>query len=204
MFLIPAIQLYSGDLRSWRDTPLFCSKVEDNHLPPGNYTLVRSYRNFTQLVVAHDSKIILYTDRDNRKDSEIFVSAYSSTDGIHLEAPALHQHEFNLAVEKSIMQGDNSTGTTIPFPGGDIFFNEIKKGAAPEIHDNDYYIYLKENGSASALLTINQTWKKLTLRSLTNEERSPSTLYSIYIDECYDKNIKKIITGYMAIIKKIN
>ena len=33
------------------------------------------------------------------------------------------------------------------------------------------------------------------------KKKAPSTFYSIYIDECYDTNIKKIITEYSAAIK---
>ena len=173
MIIIPLTYADSADLKSWRDTPLFCSKVEENHLPCGSYTLVRSYRNFTQLLVALDTKLVLYTDRDNRKDSDIFVSAYSCTDEIHLVVPSMQQHEFNIAIEKCIKQGDNGTGATNPFPGGDKFIEEIRKGIKPYKEDGECFIYIKENNTPVAIMTINQLWKKLTLRSRANEKKSP-------------------------------
>ncbi len=192
----------AADLRAYRDTPLFCSKVEENKLPYGEYSLIRSYKNITQLLVSMNKTIILYTDRDNQKNSEIFVTAFSRIEEVHLTVPALHQHEFNLAVEKLIRKGDNSSTATIPFPGGEKFIEEIKKGVIPEKDEGEYFIYLKENSRPVSLMTINLLWKKLTLRNMFNENKIPSALYSIYIDECYDKNIKRIIREYTAVIKK--
>lgn len=202
IILLAGVSAYSADLKAYRDTPLFCSKVEENKLPYGEYSLIRSYKNITQLVVSANSKIILYTDRDNRKDSEIFVTAFSRFDEVHLKVPSLQQHEFDLAVEKLIRRGDNSSSATIPFPGGDRFIKEITEGIKPEKEDGEYFIYIKENGKPVSLMSINLLLKKLTLRNIMNEDKIPSAFYSIYIDECYDKNIKKILIEYAAFIKK--
>lgn len=201
IIILAAFCAEGADLKDYRETPLLCSKVEENQLPFGEYSLVRSYRNFTQLLVSVNTKIILYTDRDNQKDSEIFASAYSRLEEVHLNVPSISQHEFNIAVEKLIRTGDSSSTSTIPFPGGDRFIESIKNGAKPGQTEGEYFIYLKENGVPVSLMAINQFWKKLTLRNILNEQKIPSTFYSIYIDECYDKNIKKIIREYSAEIK---
>lgn len=202
IIVLNAVFTQGAGLRDYRDTPLLSQKVEENDLPFGEYFLIRSYKNITQLVVSVNTKIILYTDRDNRKDSEIFASSYSRLEEVHLNLPAMHQHEFNLTVEKLIRKGDSSASSTIPFPGCDKFIEEIKNGSSPEKNDGEYFIYLKDNKTPVSLMTINQFWKKLTLRNMLNENRVPSTFYSIYIDECYDKNIKKIIREYSAVLKK--
>lgn len=202
IILLAGAHAYSANLKVYRDTPLFCSKVEENKLPYGEYSLIRSYKNITQLVVSANSKIILYTDRDNQKDSEIFVTAFSRFEEVHLSVPSLQQHEFDLAVEKLIRKGDNSSSATIPFPGGDKFIEEIIKGVKPEKDYGEYFIYIKDDSKPVSLMSINLLWKKLTLRNILDENKIPSTFYSIYIDECYDKNIKKIIKEYAAVIKK--
>jgi len=200
--ILTAIHTYAADLKAYRDTPLLCSNVQENELPFGEYSLIRSYRNVTQLVVSVNTKIILYTDRDNQRDSEIFVTAYSRLEEVILNVPSMRQHEFNLAIEKLIRNGDNSSTSSIPFPGGEKFIDEIKKGVKPDKNEGEYFIYLKENSTPVSLMTINLMWKKLTLRNILNENKIPSTFYSVYIDECYDKNIKKILREYSAAIKK--
>lgn len=201
IIVFTAVCTEGASLRDFRDTPLLCSKVEENNLPFGEYSLIRSYRNITQLVLSVNTKIILYIDRDNQKDSEIFASSYSRLEEVHLNLPSMNQHEFNLAVEKLIRSGDSSASSTIPFPGCDKFIEEIKKGPVPDRNDGEYFIYLKDNKTPVSLMTINPFWKKLTLRNILNEQKVPSTFYSIYIDECYDKNIKKIIREYSAVLK---
>jgi hypothetical protein len=200
--LLTAVYAYTADLKAYRETPLLNAKVQENILPFGEYSLIRSYRNVTQLAVSVNTKIILYTDRDNQKDSEIFVTAYSRLEEVILNVPSMQQHEFNLTVEKLIRKGDNSSTSTIPFPGGDTFINEVNRGVKPDKNEGEYYIYLKENSTPVSLMTINLMWKKLTLRNILNENKNPSTFYNIYIDECSDKNIKKILREYSAAIKK--
>jgi len=202
IILLGSVCVQGAGLKDYRDTPLLCPKVEENRLPSGEYSLIRSYRNITQLLVSTDRKIILYTDRDNQKDSEIFVSAYSRIENIHLNLPALQQHEFDVAVDKLIRRGDSSRSSTIHFPGGDKFIEDIKKGTKPMKDDGEYFIYLKENSIPVSLMTISLLMKKFTLRNLLDENKIPSAFYSIYIDECYDKNIKKIIIEYFSLIKK--
>jgi len=200
--MLSSVYINGADLKGYRDTPLLCSKVEENHLPYGEYSIVRSYRNVTQLLISANAKIILYTDRDNQKDSEIYVSAYSPIEEIHLEASPMQQHEFDLAVEKLIKKGDTGVSATYPFTGCDTIIDELQTGLKPEKVDDEYYIYLKRNSRPVSLMTINLLWKKLTLRNIPNEENTPSIFYSIYINESYDKNIKRIIREYFAVLKK--
>jgi len=204
IIILTAACLDGAGLDSYRGTPLLSTKVEENHLPAGYYSLVRSYRNVTQLVISVNSKITLYTDRDNRKDSEIFVSSYSLLDMVHLNAPSMQQHEFDIAVENLIKKGDHCNSATRPFPGGDEFFEKIKKGIRPEKEDGEYFIYIKDNNRPVSLMTINQLWKKITIRNMLDENKVQFSFYSIYIDECYDKNINKIITGYTTAIRNGN
>jgi len=202
IILFCAAYANAAELKAYRDTPLLNSKVQENQLPFGEYYLIRSYKNITQLLISKNTKIILYTDRDNQKDSEIFVSGYSRVAEVILDVPTMQQHEFDLAVEKLIKNGDNSSSATIPFPGGDKFIEEIKNGLKPEKNDGEYLIHLRENNIPVSIMVINIFWKKLSLRNILNENKAPSGFYSIYINECYDKNIKKIIREYGAVIKK--
>ena len=205
ILLIAAATLYleAANLNSYMDTPLLNPRVQDNDLPWGEYLLVRSYRNTTQLLISNNSKIYLFTDRDNMKDSEIFVSAYSRFEDIILNISALPQQEFNIKVERVIRYGDNSVSAAIPFHGCERFMEEINNGAALTKDDGEYFIYIKDGNKSTALLTINTFWKKLTLRNLMRSELVPAGFYSVYIDESYDKNIKKIIREYSGKIKKI-
>ncbi len=202
LLILFSVNIYTADLKSYRETPLLNSKVQENSLPFGEYSLVRSYRKVTQLLVSVNTKIILYTDRDNQRDSEIFVSAYSRIEEVILKVPTIQQHDFNLTVEKMIRKGNSGGTLTIMFPGGEKFIEAVNKGAKPDKADGEYFIYLKENGSAVSLMSINLIWKKLTIRNTINEDKIPSTFYSIYIDECYDRNIKKILREYAAAIKR--
>jgi len=147
-------------------------------------------------------KIYLFTDRDNMKDSEIFVSAYSRFGDIILNAKTLTQHEFNTIVERAIRYGDNSVSSTIPFYGCERFMEEINNGAKPKKDDGNYFIYIKDKDKSIALMTINGFWKKLSLRNLLSSEANPAGFYNVYIDQSYDKNIKKIIREYSGKIKK--
>jgi hypothetical protein len=201
--IITTLCLEAANLNSYRDTPLLNSRVQENDLPWGEYVIIRSYRNTTQLLISNDTKIYLFTDRDNMKDSEIFISAYSRFEDIILDRATLTQQEFNIIIERVIRYGYNSISTTIPFPGCERFMEEINNGAEPKKNDGDYLIYIKDENKSTALMTINTFWKKLTLRNLLKSEKFPTGFYSVYIDECYDKNIKKIIREYSGKIKKI-
>ncbi|PKL16303.1 MAG: hypothetical protein CVV49_16940 [Spirochaetae bacterium HGW-Spirochaetae-5] len=192
----------AAGLKSYRETPLLNAKVQENILPFGEYSLIRSYRNVTQILISVNTKIILYTDRENQKDSEIFVTAYSRLEEVILNVPTIQQHEFNLKVEKLIRKGDSSSTSTIPFPGAEKFIEEIKKGAKPVKDEGEFFIYLRDNNRPVSLMTINLIWKKLTIRNILNEHKVPSTFYSIYTDECYDKNIKKILRELSGEIKR--
>ena len=197
------LSLEAANLNSYMDTPLLNPRVQENDLPWGEYVMVRSYRNTTQLLISDSAKIYLYTDRDNMKDSEIFVSAYSRFEDIILHSSTLTQHEFNIIVERVIRHGDNSVSATIPFYGCERFMEEINNGAKPTKDDGEYFIYIKDGNKSAALMTINTFWKRLALRNLLISEKVPAGFYNVYIDESYDKNIKKIIREYSGKIKKI-
>jgi hypothetical protein len=202
IILSSAPDSYTAGLKSYRETPLLNAKVQENDLPFGEYSLIRSYRNVTQLLISVNTKIILYTDRNNQKDSEIFVTAYSRLEEVILNVPTIQQHEFNLAVEKLIRKGDSSSASTIPFPGAGKFIEEIRKGTKPVKDEGEFFIYLRDNNRPVSLMTINLMWKKLTIRNILNEHKVPSTFYSIYTDECYDKNIKRILRELSGEIKR--
>jgi hypothetical protein len=202
ILLITTLCIEAFSLDFYNDTPLLNPRVQENKLPWGEYILVRSYKKTTQLLKSDNAKIYLFTDRDNMKDSEIFVSAYSRFGDIILEASALSQHEFNTTVEKAIRYGDSSASSTIPFHGCERFMEEIDKGIKPKKDDGNYFIYIKTGDKSTDLMTINTFWKKLSLRNLLSGEKFPAGFYNVYIDESYDKNIKKIILEYSGKIKK--
>ncbi len=191
----------AASLEGYMGTPLFDYSVMGNRLPAGEFTAVRSYRGITQLLFSTHMKAVLYTDRDNTADSEITVSAYNLFENRKIEGEPMTQHEFNLAVERLIRKGD-AVSESIRFPGGDSFISEIIKGLKPENNDGEHYIYIKNSGRPDSLMTVNIFWKKLTLRNMKKSDGTPTSFYSIYIDQCYDKNIKRIIREYASIIKK--
>ena len=203
LIIITSLCLEAANLNSYRDTPLLNPKVQDNKLPWGEYVLLRSYRNTTQLLISDSAKIYLFTDRDNMKDSEIFVSSYSRFEDIILDKTTLTQHEFNIIIERVLRYGDNSVSSTIPFHGCERFMEELNNGANLRIDDGEYFIYIRDGDKSTSLMTINLSWKKLTLRNLLSSEKIPAGFYSVYIDECYDKNIKRILREYSGKIKKI-
>ena len=203
LIIITSLCLEAANLNSYRDTPLLNLRVQENKLPWGEYVIVRSYRNTTQLFISDNAKMYLFTDRDNMKDSEIFVSAYSRFEDIILNKSALSQHEFNTIVEKVIRYGDNDVSSTIPFHGCERFMEELNNGVKPKIDDGEYFIYIKDQNKSTSLMTINLFWKKLTLRNLLSSEEIPAGFYSVYVDECYDKNIKRILREYSGKIKRI-
>ena len=196
LLIAATLCLEAFSLDFYNDTPLLNPRVQENKLPWGEYILVRSYKNTTQLLKSDNAKIYLFTDRDNMKDSDIFVSAYSRFGDIILDAAALSQHEFNTTVERAIRYGDSSVSSTIPFHGCERFMEEINKGVKPIRIDGDYFIYIKTGDKSTALMTINTFWKKLSLRNLLSDEKFPAGFYNVYIEESYDKNIKKIIREY--------
>jgi len=202
ILVIITLCLEAANLHGYRDTPLLNPRVQDNKLPWGEYILVRSYRNTTQLLVSDKFKIYLYTDRDNMKDSEIFVSAYSRFEDIILETPSLTQHEFNVRVERAIRHGDKNKSSTIPFHGCERFMEEINNGVKPKLGDGEYFIYIKDGNKSTSLMSINLFWKKLTLRNLLSSENIPAGFYNVYVEDCYDKNIKRILREYSGKIKK--
>lgn len=195
------LSVQAADLEGYLGTPLLNYRVQDNILPDGDYVLVRSYRSITQILISEGNKLILYTDRDNEKDSDIFVSSFNRLNGIILSKPAISQHEFNLRVAGIITGGDISGTASIPFYGAESYMEEVKKGLVPEKNDGEYFMFLKENGRVLSLMTLNPTTKKLTIRNMSDRNMKPVNFYNIYIDECYDKNIRRLITGYSSIIK---
>lgn len=196
-----SIYIQAADLVGYRGTPLLNYRVQDNTLPDGEYILVRSYRSVTQILVSAENKLILYTDRNNERDSEIFVSSFSTMNDIILSEPSISQHEFNLKIAKIISDGDSGITSSIPFCGADKYMEELKKGLRPEKNEGEYYLFLKENGRVISLMTLNPLLKKLTMRNMKDRNMKPLNFYNIYIDECYDKNIRHIITGYSSLIK---
>ena len=204
LLITTTLCLDAVSLELYNDTPLLNPRVQENRLPLGEYILVRSYRNTTQLLKSDNMKIYLYTDRDNMKDSEIFVAAYSRFGDIILNAATLTQHEFNTAVEKAIRFGDSSVSSTIPFHGCERFMEALNSGVKPVRNDGTDLIYIKDGNKSTALMTIDGFWKKLTLQNLLSSEKIPAGFYNVNIDESYDKNIKKIIREYSGKIKKMD
>jgi len=201
IIILFSITIQATELEGYMGTPLFNYRVQDNKLPDGEFVVIRSYRSVTQLLIATETKLILYTDRNNVKDSDIFVSSFSRINDVILSEPSMSQHEFNIKITKIISTGDRGKTSAVQFYGADIYMDEIKKGLKPEKTDGEYYIFLKDNGKDKSLMTINPILKKLTIRNLTDRKGNHMNFYSIYIDECYDKSIRRIITGYSSVIK---
>ncbi len=199
--MIITVHSAAVEINGYMGTPLLHYRVQDNILPDGEYVFVRSFRNVTQILIVSERKFVLYTDRENDRNSDIFVSAYSLIGRVILSEPSINQHEFDMKIDKILSKGDMSSSSSIPFHGADKYMDEVKRGIKPEMNDGEYFVFLKDNGKNISLMTLNPYWKKMTIRNMKYRNDQYTNIYNVYIDESYDRNIRRIIIKYSSIIK---
>ena len=185
------------------DTPLFRYRVQENKLPYGNYVFIRSYRNVTQILISKDYNILLlYTDRNNRKDNKVPGTGFSSVDSVILNIPPLSQGEFDHIIETFLIEGDSREFSTRPNRALKFFTENVNE---------DYIRYTKEdtehrlrllddNREVISAMNFDPFWKSLSIRAAKNSAGELNLYHEVLIRETWDKNIKKIIRRYSSIL----
>jgi len=185
------------------DTPLLRYRVQENKLPYGDYVLIRSYRNVTQLLISKDHNILLlYTDRDNRKENEIKATGFSRVDSVILNIPPLSQVEFNHIVETFLIEGDTREFSTRQNSALKYFIENINEaGMQYTKEDTEHRLRLvDENGETVSAMNFDPFWKSLSIRSAKNDKGETNLYHEVLIKETWDKNIKKIIRQYSSLL----
>ncbi len=204
--LFTAQSAYSASpLNMPNDMPLFHYRVQENILPRGEYVFIRSYRQITQILVSKDRNIlILYTDRNNMKNSDIFVSSFSRLDSKILREKTISQWEFNFMVETYLENGDSREYSTRKYIGLRHYIDEIKKlgidmnTIGGKLHlGREFNIEKKDQrGITTSKIFIDPFWKKLAFRNTTDNQGRFNKYYEVYINESYDRNIKRLIRNF--------
>lgn len=181
------------------DTPLFRYRVQENRLPYGNYVLIRSFRNVTQLLISKDWNILLlYTDRDNRKDREVAGTGFSRVDSVILNIPPLSRSEFNHIIETFLIEGDSREFSTAQSRALKFFIENVnEKNINYSKEDTEHrFRLIDENGEVFSAMNFDPFWKSISIRSAKNYRGETNLFHEVLIKETWDKNIKKIIRQY--------
>lgn len=185
------------------DIMLFDYAVQNNDLPYGEYMMVRSYRNVTQLLVSTDvNTLYLYTDRDNCSYGDIHATGYSRLDSIIITPPPMEEVEFDRTIQSLLIHGDMREASSMRYPGLNAVLELIKSGIV-KINRSEYDSVIQTGripGMESYVLSFSFMQNKLTMRYDTASGLRP--LYQVYIDECHDDNITGIIKKFIAGARK--
>ncbi len=204
LFICSALRGETKTINSFMDQPLFDYTVQNNSLPYGDYILIRSFRNITQVIISKDYSIItLYTDRDNTKTGDIHCSSFSRLDSRILKPGKVDQWQFNHLVETCLLAGDLRPYSSLPYAGPEKL---LSLPAGDLEKTNKYHDYsLKYRGKKFRWIDIhiNGAAKNYTSRGYEGEKNTPAKYYSIYIEETHDMNIKSIIIKIIRQIKNL-
>jgi hypothetical protein len=185
------------------DTPLLDYTVQNNNLPYGDYVLIRSWRNVTQLLISKDYNILLlYTDRNNRKDSAVTANGFSRVNSVILDVPPLRQSEFNHIIETFLVQGDSREFSDRKFKGLDYFITNTGEKFIRYSRENTVHKIRTINDGNEIVSSVNfdSFWKSLSIRD--KSMGADGNLHHILITNSYDKNIKKILIKYASLLSE--
>lgn len=195
---------YTSPVNSEKDgIPLLDYQVQKNKLPYGNYVLIRSWRNVTQLLVSKDHNILLlYTDRNNRKDSEITASGFSRVNSVVLNIPSLRQSEFNHMIESFLIKGDSRDFSDRKFNGLDYYITNTGESFIRYFKEDTVHKFRVTNGNGEIISSVNfdPFWKSLSIRD--KSMGADGNLHHILVTNSYDKNIKKILIKYASLLSE--
>lgn len=211
ILLFPLMLLFSvtgnSALTGDTDTMLFDYTVQNNKLPFGEYIMVRSFRQITQLLISTDvNKLYLYTDRNNTKSGHIVSSGFSQIDSLVLQAPEMDQFLFDSLVGQAITQGDPREISTMSYPGLGRVLALLRSGDARIVRDDSESLILIKGikGMAPFVLKYDAPWSKLTLRYDTTGPEYRPLYWQIYINESTDRNIKPLLHKFSSDARKIS
>ena len=185
------------------DTPLLDYTVQNNDLPYGDYILIRPWRNITQLLISKDHNILLlYTDRDNRKDNTITASGFSRVNSVVLNVPSLRQSEFNHMIESFLTKGDSRDFSDRKFNGLDYFITNSKENFIRYSKEDTIHKFrvINKEGEIISSVNFDPFWKSLSVRD--KSMGADAYLHHILIENSYDKNIRKIIVKYSSLLSE--
>ena len=191
------------------DKPLFNYNVIHNKIPYGNYMMIRSTRKVSQIFISKNwSKIFLFTDRNNIKVSPITASAYERLKMRKLNNIKMRQSIFFEKIESILVKGDSHELTNYPFPGLELFHENLKNGKATiKKYGYSYIVTMKNNDSTfydTAQLTLDIVRNNCIImrRGIQKIDLYDDLKYPIYIVQTYDTRIKKLLRFYSLKFKK--
>lgn len=184
------------------DIPFLEHRAEGNRLPYGDYVMIRSFREITQIIIRRDTyKTFVYTDRNNMLEGDITVSAFSEFD-MTVSYPAVpSQDEFNSMLTGYLRYGYSANGMNV-FSGLLPIIDRIRNGNYTlERFSDEYTIRFTDNGREQEIV-IDPRWKKLVVRTLKGGPEA-ARCPSVDVDQTQDRNIRRAIYDFLSRIKKI-
>lgn len=184
-----------------RDFPLFDYRAEGNKLPWGDYVMIRSFRETTQIIICRNYyQYTVYTDRNNLKEADITASGFSDLGQVISSPPIPSQFEFDKMLRDYILNGVSSD-EGVMFYGVKYFMDKI--GSPKTVIDrySEEYIMRVDEGDTLTEITVDARWKKLVIKRIKGESEA-SMCPSVYIDQTLDKTLKRVITEFAYHIRK--
>ena len=180
---------------------MFDHRAEGNRLPYGDYVMIRSFREITQIIIRRDTyKTFVYTDRNNMLEGNITASAFSDFD-MTVSYPAVpSQEEFNRMLAGYLEHGYSANGMNV-FSGLGSFIDRLRSGNYTlEKFSDEYTIRFTDNGGEKEII-IDPRWKKLVVRTLKGGTEA-ALCASVNVDQTQDRNIRRVIYDFLGRIKK--
>lgn len=184
-----------------RDFPLFDYRAEGNKLPWGDYVMIRSFRETTQIIICSNYyHYTVYTDRNNLKEGDITASGYTELGQSITSPPVPTQLEFNTMLRDYILNGVTSD-EGVMFYGVKYYMGRINSNRTSIDRYSEEYIMKTVADGAVTEITVDARWKKLIIKR-TSGETEESGCPSVYIDQTLDKILKRVITEFALKIRK--
>lgn len=202
--IIPVLLITAGYTRQYdctRDYPVFDYRAEGNSLPWGEYVMVRSFRDTTQIIICRNHyQFTIYTDRNNLKEGDIIASSYSDLDHTITSPAVPSQWEFDSMLKSYIMNGASGGGMEL-FQGISYYLDKIgSEGTTVNKISGEYMVKVDDSGTLTEVI-VDPRWKKLVIRRV-NSDSEASRCPSVYIDQTLDKNLSRIITDFAYHLRK--
>lgn len=192
---------YARQYDCMRDFPLFDYRAEGNKLPWGDYVMIRSFRETTQIIICRNYyHYTVYTDRNNLQEGYITASGYTELGQIITTPPVPSQQEFNTMLRDYIINGVSSEDGVI-FYGVKYFMDKIASDKTIIDRYSEEYIMRIEEEETQTEITVDARWKKLVIKRIKGETEA-SRCPSVYIDQTLDKTLKRVITEFASRIRK--
>jgi len=193
--------LYAELFDCTREVPIFDHRAEGNRLPYGDYVMIRSFRDITQIIIRSDTyKTIVYTDHNNMLEGEITATAFSEFD-MTVSYPAVpSQEEFNRMLNRYLMEVYSANRMNI-FSGMKSFNEKIKnRNYKLENFSDEFKIKLTDTDTDKEII-LDVRWKKIIVRTVKGGGEA-ARCPSVYVDQTQDRNIRKIIYNYAELLKQ--